>query len=87
MNLLSQNQLLLASVDSRAAAQLRLQHNVEGLSVVVLTYYLANVLKMILEGTKSAGVAMDATLVVAMALPLLAGGVWWAVRYARRQNH
>jgi len=44
VNLQSQNQLLLASVDRRSAAQLRLQHNVEGLSVVVLTYYLANLL-------------------------------------------
>lgn len=42
VNLQSQNHLLLASVDRRATAQLRLQHNVEGLSVVVLTYYLAN---------------------------------------------
>jgi uncharacterized membrane-anchored protein len=53
VNLQSQNQLLLASVDRRAAAQLRLQRAVEGLSVVVLTYYLANLLKIILEGTEA----------------------------------
>jgi uncharacterized membrane-anchored protein len=63
-----------------------LQHNVEGLSVVVLTYYLANLLKIALEGTKAAGIAINATLVVAVFLPLLAYGVWRAVRHARHQN-
>jgi uncharacterized membrane-anchored protein len=87
VNLQTQNQLLLASVDRRAAAQLRLQHNVEGLSVVVLTYYLANLLKMVLEGTKAAGLAINTTLVVSLALPLLAGGVWRAVRHVRSQSH
>ena len=87
VNLQSQNQLLLASVDRRAAAQLRLQHNVEGLSVVVLTYYLANLLKIALEGTKAAGLAIDTALVVSLVLPLLAGGVWMAVRRARNQSH
>ena len=86
VNLQSQNQLLLASVDRRSAAQLRLQHNVEGLSVVVLTYYLANLLKIILEGTKSAGFAINEAGVVALVLPILAGGVWWTVRRATHQN-
>jgi uncharacterized membrane-anchored protein len=86
VNLQSQNQLLLASVDRRAAAQLRLQHSVEGLSVVVLTYYLANLLKIVLEGSKEAGFALHEMLVVSLALPLLAGGVWWAVRHARRKS-
>ena len=80
VNLQSQNQLLLASVDRRAAAQLRLQRAVEGLSVVVLTYYLANLLKIALEGTEAAGLAVHATLVVALLLPFVAGVVWWAVR-------
>ncbi|MGB8169272.1 MAG: DUF3422 domain-containing protein, partial [Chthoniobacteraceae bacterium] len=70
VNLQSQNQLLLASVDRRSAAQLRLQHNVEGLSVVVLTYYLAALLKIVLEGGKAAGIGVNATLLVALALPL-----------------
>jgi uncharacterized membrane-anchored protein len=86
VNLQSQNQMLLASVDRRAAAQLRLQRAVEGLSVVVLTYYLANLLKIILEGTEAAGFAVHATLVVALVLPLLAGGVWWAVRRSKHHD-
>src|SRR6202044_2711327 len=68
VNLQSQNQLLLASVDRRAAAQLRLQHNVEGLSVVVLTYYLANLLKLVLEGAKATGAHFDSALVVSLVL-------------------
>lgn len=87
VNLQSQNQLLLASVDRRAAAQLRLQHKVEGLSVVVLTYYLASLLKLALEGSKAAGVHFDSSLVIALLLPLVAGAVWRKVRRVRREDH
>jgi uncharacterized membrane-anchored protein len=83
VNLQSQNQLLLASVDRRAAAQLQLQHAVEGLSVVVLTYYLASLLKIVLDGTKAAGFPVNVTLVTALVLPLLAFGVWKTVRHVK----
>ena len=86
VNLQMQNQQILASVDRRAAAQLRLQHNVEGLSVVVLTYYLANLVKILLEGVEAAGFAVKVMLVVAGALPLLALAVWLAVRRAREKH-
>ena len=87
VNLQSQNQQLLASVDRRSAAQLRLQHNVEGLSVVVLTYYIASLLKMTLEGTKAAGLHFDSALVVALLIPLVAGAVWRTVRHFKDQPH
>lgn len=87
VSLQSQNHLLLASVDRRAAAQLKLQHNVEGLSVVVLTYYLANLFKIVMEGIKGTGLHFDSSLAVALLLPLLAYGVWRAVRNARNENH
>jgi uncharacterized membrane-anchored protein len=86
VNLQSQNQLLLASVDRRAAAQLRLQHAVEGLSVVVLTYYLANLLKILLEGVNNAGGKINVTLTAALAVPLLAGAVFWVVHRAKRHK-
>jgi uncharacterized membrane-anchored protein len=86
VNLQSQNQMLLASVDRRAAAQLRLQYAVEGFSVVVLTYYLANLLKLILEAMGSAGVSLNVSLVTALMLPLVAFTVWKAVRHARRRD-
>lgn len=81
VNLQSQNHLLLASVDQRAATQLKLQYKVEGLSVVVLTYYLAGLLKLTLEGAKSGGLHFDSSLVVALLLPAVALGVWRAVRH------
>jgi uncharacterized membrane-anchored protein len=86
VNLQSQNQLLLASVDRRAAAQLHLQRAVEGLSFVVLTYYLANLVKMLLDGGKAAGAPLNPALVIALVLPLLALGVWWMVRRAKRHQ-
>ncbi len=82
VNLQSQNQLLLASVDRRAAAQLRLQHNVEGLSVVVLTYYLANLLKLALEGSEEGGYCGEAAADRGAGAAAAAGAVWWAVRRA-----
>jgi uncharacterized membrane-anchored protein len=66
---------------------LKLQHNVEGLSVVVLTYYLANLFKIALEGTKPIGLNLNSSLVVTLFLPLLAYGVWRVVRNARSDNH
>lgn len=87
VNLQSTNQQLLASVDRRAAAQLRLQHNVEGLSVVVLTYYLANLIKLALEGIHSAGLHFDSHLVIALVLPLIAVAVWRMVRRFKQAEH
>jgi uncharacterized membrane-anchored protein len=83
VNMQSQNHLLLASVDRRAEAQLRLQHNVEGLSVVILTYYLAGLLKIELDGIKAFGISINSSLVVALLLPVLAYGVWRLVQYAK----
>lgn len=82
VNLQGQNHRLLASVDQRAATQLQLQYKVEGLSVVVLTYYLAGLAKLALEGAKSGGLHFDSSLVVALLVPVLALGVWRAVRHA-----
>ena len=44
-----QNQRLLASMDKRSALQLRLQQTVEGLSVVAMTYYSMNLIKLLME--------------------------------------
>ena len=42
-----QSQQLLESMDRRADLQLRLQHTVEGLSVVAISYYAVNLLSYI----------------------------------------
>jgi len=44
-----QNQRLLGSMDKRSALQLRLQKTVEGLSVVAMTYYSMNLIKLLIE--------------------------------------
>ena len=82
-----QNQSLLASMDRRAHLQLRLQQTVEGLSVAAIAYYAAGLLGYLAKGAKALGLHLDPDLVVGVALPLLAGAVFMAVRRARRHAH
>ena len=86
VNLQSQNQKLLSSVDRRAEVQLRLQHAVEGLSVVILTYYLTGLIKYLLEGLESAGVHLDVHLTLAGLVPIIAGLIWWSVRRVHHKH-
>ena len=50
-----QNAALLESMDKRAKLQLRLQETVEGLSVVVLSYYTVSLVGYLLKGAKAVG--------------------------------
>jgi uncharacterized membrane-anchored protein len=56
---------------------------VELLSMVILTYCLAGLLKIILEGTTALGLRLNASLVVALLLPALGYGAWRLVRLAK----
>jgi uncharacterized membrane-anchored protein len=81
-----QNQQLLASMERRAALQLRLQETVEGLSVVAISYYLVGLLGYVLKGAKLAGVhevAIEG--VLAIIVPLAMATVWLGVRRLRRR--
>lgn len=80
VNLQNQNQHLLASVDRRSATQLQLQHAVEGLSVVILTYYLVGLLQHLVEATKVTGLHLDAELLSGLAVVPVGVAVWWSVR-------
>ncbi len=84
VSLEQQNRDLLASMDRRARLQLRLQETVEGLSVVVLSYYLTGLLNYLLKSAESAGMALDPTLWTGLALPLVVLAVWLGIRRARR---
>lgn len=78
-----QNARLLRSMDDRAAAQLRLQKTVEGLSVVAISYYALGLVSALLYPLGDrAGISkeMVSALVV---LPVVAG-VWWVVRRIRK---
>ena len=66
-----QNQMLLASMNRRAALQFRLQRTVEGLSVVAIVYYLAGLTGYVANALKASKVAVDPDLVVGTAIPLL----------------
>ena len=79
-----QNQSLLESMNRRARLQLRLQQTVEGLSIAAITYYAAGLVGYLAKAGKSLGVAVDADLAVAAAIPVIAGALWLALRRIRR---
>jgi uncharacterized membrane-anchored protein len=80
-----QNQSLLASMDLRARQQLRLQQTVEGLSVAAIAYYLVGLVGYAVKGLNAGGMRINADVAVAVAVPVVAGLVYWAVRRARRR--
>ncbi|AUM73920.1 DUF3422 family protein [Paracoccus jeotgali] len=77
-----QNQLLLASMDRRSELQLRLQHTVEGLSVVAISYYAVGLVGY-LAAPLAMGAGVDKAVVMAMATPLVVGLVWFGLRRLR----
>ncbi|WP_276661147.1 DUF3422 domain-containing protein [Thauera aminoaromatica] len=81
------NSAILASLNKRAELQLRLQHAVEGFSIVAISYYLLGVLGYGLKALGKLGVPVEAELATGLALPLVVGAVWFAVRRAQRALH
>jgi len=82
-----QNQTLLASMDRRSQMQLRLQQAVEGLSVAAITYYVVQLVHDVAEGLPHAGIAVDAALVTAVAVPVVFTGVLALLLLLRRRVH
>ena len=79
----AQNQKLLESMDRRSDLQLRLQHTVEGLSVVAISYYAVSLVGyLIYPLAKQIGASKE--LVLAGATPLVIFGVWLMVRQIRK---
>ena len=77
-----QNQKLLASMDRRVALQLRLQHTVEGFSIIALSYYAVNLVTYALYPfAKDFGV--DKAWLTATAVPPTVLFVWWVIRSIR----
>ena len=79
-----QNQELLAQMNKRAHLQLRLQETVEGLSVVVLTYYGSQLVQYLAKGTKDLH-HWSTDVVTAISIPLIAGLVFWGSRRLRKR--
>ncbi|SFE23384.1 DUF3422 family protein [Nitrosomonas sp. Nm166] len=75
---------LLKSMDHRAHVQLRMQETVEGLSVVVLSYYLLGIVGYGLKALKAAGQDMNVELLTGIAIPIVVLSVFFIVRGFRR---
>ncbi|AZQ66148.1 DUF3422 domain-containing protein [Silicimonas algicola] len=79
----AQNQALLASMDRRADLQLRLQHTVEGLSVVAISYYAVNLAGYVAYPLlEPAG--MSKAVATAILTPLVVLLVWAMIRRIRK---
>ncbi len=80
-----QNRDLLASMNRRTDLQLRLQQTVEGLSVIVISYYSAGLLAYMTRGLNEAGIPVNVNLTVGAAVPFIVLGVWLGMRRMRRR--
>lgn len=74
------SQALLDAMNRRQKAQLMLQGAVEGLSVAAVTYYGAGLVGYLAKGAKTAGLNISPDLAIAVAIPLIAFGVWLGIR-------
>ncbi|WP_245412044.1 DUF3422 family protein [Methylocella silvestris] len=82
----SQNQNLLRTMNERVRMQLRLQQTVEGLSVAAITYYISSIVHLMLEGAHQQEHELNPALATAIAVPFIAGFVWWNVRRLRERH-
>jgi len=82
----AQNQMLLESMDRRADLALRLQHTVEGLSVVAISYYAVSLAGYVAAPFAEPLGLSKAVLTAAM-VPLVVAAVWLMVRRIRRAMH
>ncbi|WP_171209777.1 MULTISPECIES: DUF3422 family protein [unclassified Ruegeria] len=79
----AQNQALLESMDRRADLALRLQHTVEGLSVVAISYYAVSLVSYLLYPLTQMGLSKGA-LTAAVTIPVVLA-VWFSVRTVRKR--
>lgn len=67
-----QNQTLLEAMNRRVRLQLRLQSTVEGLSIAAVTYYVVGLVGYAAKGLEAAGLHVDPTIAMAVAIPVVA---------------
>ncbi len=82
----AQNQKLLESMDRRADLALRLQHTVEGLSVVAISYYAVS-LATYLFLPLAEGLHWPKSILTAALIPIVVALVWFMVRRIRKNFH
>ena len=76
---------LLKSLDQRAHLQLRLQETVEGLSVVVLSYYLLSILGYGFKALKAAGNDINVELLTGIAIPVVILVIFYGIKRLRKK--
>jgi len=74
------SQELLATMNTRQDVQLKLQSTVEGLSVAAITYYIVGLVAYMAKGAEKLGWPVAPEMTAALAIPLVAFGVWWSLR-------
>ncbi len=77
MSMEAQNTRLLQNLDERSAIQLRLQELAEGLSVIVITYYMTGLASYLFKALEKAHVIGSATLYTAVFIPIGAATAWY----------
>ena len=82
----AQNQAVLTSLDRRAEMQLRLQHTVEGLSVVAISYYALGLLGYAVYPLAHA-LQVDKAVILAALVPVVVLAVWLGMRRVRARLH
>ena len=79
-----QNQLILAAMNRRSRLQLKLQQAVEGLSVVVITYYGSSLVALVGKALRNLGAPVEPEVLAAASVPFIALAVFLAARGLRR---
>lgn len=80
-----QNRDLLESMNRRARLQLRLQETVEGLSVVVLSYYSVGLVGYAAKAAKAGGWSIDTDIVTGLSIPFVIAAVFIGVRWLKKR--
>jgi uncharacterized membrane-anchored protein len=83
----SQNLALLQSVDKTTKSQVLLQHTVEGLSVIVIAYYVAGLAGYVFKGLSEIGWLNNANIASAVFVPIAIGLAFGITTFSKKYLH
>jgi uncharacterized membrane-anchored protein len=83
----SQNLALLQSVDKTTKSQVLLQHTVEGLSVIVIAYYVAGLAGYVFKGFQEMGWLKNANIASAIFVPIAIGLAFGITTFSKKYLH
>jgi uncharacterized membrane-anchored protein len=83
----AQNLALLQSVDKTTKSQVLLQHTVEGLSVIVIAYYLAGLGGYVFKGLQEMGWLKNANIASAVFVPIDIGLAFAVTTFSKKYLH